>query len=71
MNLRGGPDFTDGMVTTEQRKQSTIALNESLNTKEKKQELEERIQNAVIHSNEELLYTDTDDCYAFFRLLRI
>ncbi|MEY8483568.1 YodL domain-containing protein [Lachnospiraceae bacterium 48-21] len=63
-------NFTGGMVTTEQLKQSAIALNESLNTKEKKQELEERIQNAVIHSNEELLYTDTDDCYAFFQITK-
>ncbi len=35
---------------------------------QKKQELEEGIQNAVIYSNEELLYTDTDDGYAFFQI---
>ncbi len=68
LNLGEELNFTGGMVTTEQLKQSAIALNESLNTKEKKQELEERIQNAVIHSNEELLYADTDDCYAFFQI---
>ena len=56
------------MVTIEQLKQSAIAFNESLNTKEKKRKLEERIQNVVIHSNEELLYTGTDDCYALFQI---
>ena len=34
LNLGSGLDFTGRMVTTEQLKQSTIALNESLNTKE-------------------------------------
>ena len=55
-------------MTIEQLKQSAIAFNESLNTKEKKRKLEERIQNVVIHSNEELLYTGTDDCYALFQI---
>ncbi len=68
LNLGEELNFTGGMVTIEQLKQSAIALNESLNTKEKKRKLEERIQNVVIHSNEELLYTGTDDCYALFQI---
>ena len=68
LNLGEELNFTGGMVTIEQLKQSAIAFNESLNTKEKKRKLEERIQNVVIHSNEELLYTGTDDCYALFQI---
>ena len=68
MNLGEELNFTGGMVTIEQLKQSAIAFNESLNTKEKKRKLEEGIQNVVIHSNEELLYTGTDDCYALFQI---
>lgn len=60
LNLGEGLHFTGGMSAPEQFRQSFTGW-DSL-------ELEEKMQDAVIRSNEGLLYTDTADHYAIFQI---
>lgn len=60
LNLGEELNFVGGMFTLEQFRQYLTRLDFS--------RLEEKMQNAVIRSNEELLYTDTNDRYAIFQI---
>lgn len=60
LNLGEELNFTGGMSTPEQFRQSLTGVDFS--------GLEEKMQDAVIRSNEELLYTDTADRYAIFQI---
>lgn len=60
LNLGEGLNFTGGMSAPEQFRQSLTGLDAL--------ELEEKMQDAVIRSNEELLYTGTADRYAIFQI---
>lgn len=60
LNLAEGLNFTGGMSMPEQFRQYLAGLNFS--------KVEEKMQDAVIRSNESLLYTDTMDRYAIFQI---
>ncbi len=60
LNLGEELNFTGGMSTPEQFREYLSGLDSS--------GLEERMQDAVICANEELLYTDTADRYAIFQI---
>ena len=60
LNLDEGLNFTGGMSTPEQFRQYLTGVDFSNE--------EEKMQDAVIRSNEELLYSDTADRYAIFQI---
>jgi antirestriction protein ArdC len=60
LNLSEGLNFTGGISTPEQFRQYLTEIDSA--------ELEEKMQDSVIYSNEELLYTDTADRYAIFQI---
>lgn len=60
LNLGEGLNFIGGMPTPEQFRQYLTGVDSA--------RLEEIMQDAVIYSNEELLYTDTTDRYAIFQI---